>query len=133
MCDLDYFKQVNDKFGHTYGDLTLEQLADLIKKTIRSIDIICRYGGDEIVIVLPYTSLEGAFLVAERLRKRAEEFAFGTIEKSLDLTISIGLIEIAGKDNATIDSLFQKLDTQLYEAKNSGRNKTCGMLYKNPQ
>lgn len=131
MLDMDHFKEVNDQFGHAHGDLVLEQLSEVIKKTIRSIDIICRYGGEEIVILLPYTNFEGAFIVAERLRKRVEEHAFGTIDKSLDITISLGLVSVEGKDNSDIDSLLQTLDKQLYEAKNTGRNKTCGGLFKN--
>jgi two-component system cell cycle response regulator len=131
MLDIDHFKEINDKFGHSHGDIVLEQLSEVIKKTIRSIDIICRYGGEEIVIILPYTNFEGAYIVAERLRRRVEEHAFGSIDRSLNLTISSGLIHTDGKDKADIDSLFQLLDSQLYEAKNTGRNKVCGGFYKN--
>jgi diguanylate cyclase (GGDEF)-like protein len=130
MLDLDHFKQVNDKFGHAHGDLVLEQLSFLTKKTVRATDIVCRYGGEEIVIVLPYTNYDGAYIVARRLRKRVEEYAFGTIDKSLELTISIGLITVDNNDRVDIDTLLQVLDQQLYEAKNTGRNKTCGGLYK---
>ncbi len=131
MLDLDHFKEVNDVHGHSHGDLVLEQMGELVKKTIRSIDIICRYGGEEIVVILPFTNLEASYIVAERLRQRVEEHAFGTIEHSLDLTISLGLVCVDGKDSVTVDSLFQVLDKQLYTAKNTGRNKICGGLYKN--
>ncbi|MDD5730247.1 MAG: diguanylate cyclase [Candidatus Omnitrophica bacterium] len=131
MLDIDHFKNINDSFGHSSGDMALEKFSDLIKKTLRTIDICCRYGGEEIVVILPFTNFEGAFHAGERLRKKIEEFNFGTEEKPLKFTVSVGLICADGKDNATVDSLFKALDKKLYEAKNSGRNKTCGGLYKN--
>jgi len=126
MLDLDHFKEINDTVGHAQGDTILERFAELVKKSIRSIDIACRYGGDEIVIIFSFTTMEGAFEVAQRLRKRIEDFNFGSVETPLHFTASIGLLSIAGKDCADVDVLLQELDKQLYEAKNTGRNKICG-------
>jgi two-component system cell cycle response regulator len=132
MFDIDNYKKINDELGHGQGDIALENLAVFIKKNIRSIDIACRYGGDEITILFPFTNFEGCFIATERLRKKVEATNFGTIEAPLRFTVSIGLVSLQTKADLTVDSLFQLLDKQLYEAKNSGRNKTCGLLYKQP-
>ena len=90
----------------------------------------CRYGGDEIVILFPFTNFENCFITVERLRKKVETNNFGTIEQPLRFTISIGLVSLTTKVDLDVDSVIQLLDKQLYEAKNSGRNKTCTLLYK---
>jgi len=129
MIDIDHFKNINDTFGHSQGDQALEKLAKLIKRNIRSIDLPCRYGGDEIVIIFSFTNFEGVYEVAQRLLKKVEEHNFGTAENPLKFTISIGLLTIDNKDGTDIDSLFRALDKQLYDAKNTGRNKICGGSY----
>jgi two-component system cell cycle response regulator len=130
MLDIDHFKRINDTYGHAQGDLALEKLAQLIKKNIRAIDIACRYGGEEIVIIFSFTDLEGISDVARRLRRKVEEQNFGSTEQPFKFTVSIGLISADSKDQLDVDSLFKTLDKQLYEAKNTGRNKICGGLYK---
>lgn len=130
MFDIDHYKTINDELGHGQGDLALENLAAFLKKNIRSTDIACRYGGDEIVILLPFTNFESSFIAVERLRKKIETTNFGTVEQPLRFTISIGLVSLQTKADLDVDSLLQLLDKQLYEAKNSGRNKTSGILYK---
>jgi two-component system cell cycle response regulator len=131
MLDIDHFKQINDTFGHSQGDLALEKLAELIKHNIRNVDIACRYGGEEMVVIFSFTNFEGVFDVATRLLKKVEECNFGTHENPLKFTISIGLLTVDNKDNLTVDALFRALDKQLYAAKNTGRNRICGGLYKN--
>jgi diguanylate cyclase (GGDEF)-like protein len=130
MIDLDYFKKINDQFGHTQGDIALKGLAAFLKKNIRAMDILCRYGGEEIVILLPHTNFKGASLTAERLRCRVKAHNFGTSEQPLQFTISIGLVTFDGQDNINVDKAIHALDSQLYQAKNSGRNKVCEALYK---
>ncbi|MCX7926996.1 MAG: diguanylate cyclase [Candidatus Omnitrophica bacterium] len=130
MLDLDHFKAINDSIGHAKGDIVLEQLAELIKKNTRSIDIACRYGGDEIVIILSFTNLTGALEVAQRLRRKIEEHNFGTLDKPLKFSTSIGLVAVEPKDAIDVDLLLQALDKQLYEAKNTGRNKVCARMYR---
>ncbi len=131
MIDIDHFKLVNDTYGHSQGDTSLEKLSQIIKKNIRAIDIPFRYGGEEIVIILAFTNFEGTYEVAQRLRKRVEEYNFGTNELPVKFTISIGIITVDGKDEITTDSVFNAMDKQLYKAKNTGRNKVCGELYRN--
>ncbi len=130
MLDLDFFKQVNDKYGHLQGDTTLKNLAALLKKSLRSVDIICRYGGEEIVILLPHINFHGAQLIAERLRSRVEEYYFGTKDIPIKLTVSLGMVSFDSKDDLDVDTVIRALDRQLYEAKNSGRNKVRALPYK---
>jgi two-component system, cell cycle response regulator len=131
MIDLDYFKKINDRYGHTQGDKALKGLADMLKTNIRAMDILCRYGGEEIVILLPHTSDKGASLTAERIRSRVDAHNFGNNDSPLRFTISIGLVTFDGQDDLTVDKVIKALDTQLYKAKNSGRNKVCESSYKN--
>ena len=93
-------------------------------------DILCRYGGEEIVILLPHTNFKGASLTAERLRCRVKAHNFGSNEQPLQFTISIGLVTFDGQDNINVDKAIHALDSQLYQAKNSGRNKVCETLYR---
>ncbi len=129
MLDIDHFKQINDRFGHAVGDIALEKLSGIVRKTMRTIDIACRYGGEEIVIILPHTGFDGANTAAQRLRAKVEQHTFTDTTPPLTFTISIGVISVTENDNPTVDSLFQALDKQLYEAKNTGRNKVIGTDY----
>jgi diguanylate cyclase (GGDEF)-like protein len=131
MVDIDFYKDVNDKFGHATGDVALEKLAELVKKNFRSIDVPCRYGGDEIVIILPFTNFEGAYVAGERLRKKIEDYNFGTNDMAVKFTVSLGVVGLDSKDAVNVDCLLQVLDKQLYAAKNTGRNRMCGGLFKN--
>jgi diguanylate cyclase (GGDEF)-like protein len=127
MFDIDHYKKINDGLGHAQGDIALENLAVFIKKNIRSTDIACRYGGDEIVILFPFTNYENCYITVERLRKKIEVNNFGNADQPLHFTVSIGLVSLKTKVDLDVDSLLQLLDKQLYEAKNSGRNKTSGL------
>jgi diguanylate cyclase (GGDEF)-like protein len=129
MIDIDNFKQINDLYGHAAGDIALKKLSEMVKESIRSIDIACRYGGEEMVIILPHTNSEGVYIVAERLRQKVQECIFAYMEKTFGFTISAGFLTLAKDDSATVDIVFQKLDQQLYKAKNSGKNKICGGLF----
>ncbi|MBU1043703.1 MAG: diguanylate cyclase [Candidatus Omnitrophica bacterium] len=129
MIDLDYFKKINDQHGHIQGDKALRGLAVFLKQNIRSMDILCRYGGEEIVILLPHTSNKGASLTAERIRSRVKAHNFGDTDNPLRFTISIGLVTFDGQNELTVDKVIHALDAQLYKAKNSGRDKVCETLY----
>src|SRR5207302_9045489 len=93
VVDIDYFKAVNDMHGHDAGDDVLREFATRVKKSIRGIDLACRYGGEEFVIVMPETDMAVAAIVAERIRRRiaSEPFAIAQGAKSIEVTISIGL------------------------------------------
>lgn len=122
MADLDHFKKINDTYGHQQGDIVLKAVAGAIKRSIRGkIDVPCRYGGEEFVILLPETPLDGAKIFAERLRKAVEELEFEFNGKPMKVTISIGLATFpeAGQDKR---NLIETADRALYLAKESGRN-----------
>ncbi len=129
FLDVDFFKKVNDTFGHHVGDLVLTQLVNLIKEQIRACDIVARYGGEEFVVVLPAVSIERAFEIAERLRNAVEVDARLTCGKGgLNVTVSIGLGILSNLDEKHMSAreisslLLQHADHALYEAKSSGRN-----------
>lgn len=117
MTDIDYFKKVNDTYGHAAGDLVLKTVSREIKNQLRDYDVAGRYGGEEFVILLPFTKLEEAKMVAERLRKSIETKKFDIGNKKINITISLGVAEYKGKD------FIENADKALYKAKESGRNK----------
>lgn len=123
MFDIDYFKRINDHFGHLAGDYVLRELADTVQQRIRRDEIFARYGGEEFVIVLPETTIEGAAALAETLRERVETHPFVFQGESIPVTISAGCALVQEADTAT--ELIQRADTKLYEAKRSGRNRVC--------
>lgn len=125
LLDVDYFKQFNDSHGHIVGDKVLQHLAELIKTTVRRIDIPCRYGGEEFGIILPSTPVLIAAQVAERLRSRVASTPLIYENKELFITISAG-IEVYSKGHGdTMDAFIDRTDQQLYRAKNQGRNQVC--------
>lgn len=116
---MDYFKQVNDTFGHLAGDKLLSQLAKLISDNLRASDIFGRYGGEEFLIICTQTNKQKAFLLAEKLRMVVKNFRFDEVGYK---TISLGVSDLQKDDN--VKSLFKKADDALYQAKNSGRDKS---------
>ena len=128
MIDIDFFKKVNDTYGHASGDAVLRGVAGLIKSALRESDIPSRFGGEEFAILLPYTKIEEAKIVGERLRKAVESTPISiNVEdvdvKSINVTISMGLAEFNSAE--TGEELFERADKALYEAKTSGRNRVC--------
>ena len=124
VLDVDYFKAVNDTHGHDAGDDVLREFSTRIRKSIRNIDLACRYGGEEFVIVMPETDMAVATSVAERLRRRiaAEPFAIQQNTGQIEITISIGIAALGGTgDNAA--ALLKRADQALYRAKREGRNR----------
>ena len=124
LLDIDFFKSINDSYGHDIGDDVLREFALRIRKAIRNIDLACRYGGEEFVIVMPETDMAVATLVAERLRRRiaSEPFAIQQGAGKLEVTISIGIAAVgAPGDNAA--AILKRADTALYRAKHDGRNR----------
>jgi two-component system, cell cycle response regulator len=124
VVDIDYFKSVNDTHGHDAGDDVLREFALRIKRSIRGIDLACRYGGEEFVIVMPETDLAVAAMVAERLRRRiaADAFAIEQGARSIPVTISIGIAALRAKDDSAA-ALLKRADEALYRAKRDGRNR----------
>lgn len=124
MLDVDYFKRINDTYGHQAGDFVLVELAKSIKEMMRSSDLFARVGGEEFSILLNNTSLVKAQIIAEKIRKMIEEkeFIYNTV--SIKTTVSIGLSEV-NKENFLLENIYKNADTQLYKAKEMGRNRVC--------
>lgn len=124
MTDIDYFKSVNDTFGHDAGDNVLKEFARRLRQNTRSMDLACRIGGEEFVIVMPDTTLPECYNVAERLRRAVEQEPFTTKDnvKSLDITTSIGITAL-DPSITTLEALLKKADNALYCAKRDGRNR----------
>lgn len=128
MIDIDFFKKVNDTYGHASGDAVLRGVASIIKSSLRESDIPSRYGGEEFAVLLPYSHLKEAKMVGERLRKAVEKSPIpinieGEEHESINVTISMGLAEFNNQE--TGEELFERADKALYEAKTTGRNKVC--------
>ncbi len=122
MSDIDFFKQVNDTYGHCTGDDVLRSLAVIFRNSVRETDIICRYGGEEFVLLLPNTSQPRAIEIAERLRKGVEEAVFDDgLGGHIYLTISIGVNPNSEEETSLIKAI-QKADKALLQAKHEGRN-----------
>jgi diguanylate cyclase (GGDEF)-like protein len=122
MIDLDYFKEKNDKFGHLVGDVILKEIALVLKSTLREIDIIGRYGGEEFAVVLAGIAREGALLAAERIRSSVEHSVFKAYDEKVSVTISIG-ISAFPEDGVDEHTLIESADKALYRAKEKGRNR----------
>jgi two-component system, cell cycle response regulator len=124
VLDIDYFKSINDSHGHDAGDDVLRDFALRVKRSIRGIDLACRVGGEEFVIVMPETDMAVAAMVAERLRRRiaAEPFPISQGSQRLPVTLSIGIAALRGQDDNAA-ALIKRADQALYRAKRDGRNR----------
>jgi two-component system cell cycle response regulator len=123
VMDIDYFKSINDGYGHDAGDDVLREFALRIRKSIRGIDLACRLGGEEFVVVMPETDLAVATMVAERLRRRiaSEPFQVQQGTRNIEVTISIGIAGLGAGDTAS--GVLKRADQALYRAKRDGRNR----------
>jgi len=122
MIDIDRFKQVNDTQGHLAGDNALRKLGDLLRREVRSVDTVGRYGGEEFVILLPETASHGATIFAERVRQRIQVMDFGTPDRPLSVTVSIGVASVPDPRATTPETFLALADAALYRAKGDGRN-----------
>ncbi len=140
MIDIDHFKNINDTYGHQVGDIVLKQIAHLIKRSVRVVDLSARYGGEEFAVILPETSLGeaehekeisheagGALYKAEQIRKAIGDFKFMVHGKPLTVhaSIGIGIKNFPGGEKITKDDLIKIADEALYKAKQEGRNRVC--------
>ncbi len=126
MIDIDRFKRVNDTFGHQFGDEVLINLSRLLLESHRKSDIVCRYGGEEFVILLPNTGLEDATILAEKLRILVEELTLVSPKnEGFNFTVSIGVAQIDVENEENVELALKRADDALYIAKNSGRNRVA--------
>ncbi|MCW8345072.1 diguanylate cyclase [Vibrio sp. ZSDZ65] len=123
MFDIDYFKRVNDNFGHSFGDEVIKETASQLSKAARGSDVCGRYGGEEFAVLLNDTTADQAYYFAERLRKRIESLDIETTEGSLKYTISLGIAELTTDDSNHVEWL-KRADKALYQSKEAGRNST---------
>lgn len=122
LIDLDYFKQVNDNYGHMFGDLVLSQFAEILRRDERSLDTTARFGGEEFVILLEDTSLKECIEIAQKLHKNTEGHIYKDGEIELQVTASIGISSLKSHEPVNSDKLISMADEALYQAKKNGRN-----------
>lgn len=123
MCDVDHFKNFNDTYGHQIGDLVLKEVAGALNNSVRSSDIVARYGGEEMIILLKGSSLNSALSIAEKVRSNVENRVIKSNDKTYKVTISLGVSDF--KMNDTLEKIIKRADEGLYKAKESGRNRVC--------
>ncbi|ACS78330.1 sensor domain-containing diguanylate cyclase [Maridesulfovibrio salexigens] len=128
IMDIDHFKVINDTYGHTVGDIVLQQISKAFQEVVRSSDIIARYGGEEFVVVAPGSDIDSGRTLAERLRQSVEARIFNNDEQPLTCTISIGVSHYATDIKFGVDAyedMLARADNALYKAKDTGRNRIC--------
>jgi diguanylate cyclase (GGDEF)-like protein len=121
MIDLDYFKNINDTYGHAAGDAALAQVARVLTETVRASDVVCRYGGEEFLVLMPETDLSGALALGDKVRADAARRLFGDGERAFHLTFSAGAAELGPEESA--NDMIARADHALYRAKASGRDR----------
>ena len=121
LIDIDWFKKINDNYGHLVGDITLKNIAQLLKNNIRNVDIIARYGGEEFIILLPELSKSEAETLANKLRNKVANCIIQQDDISFNCTVSIGVAEYR-KSSSTFTDIIDEADKALYVAKDQGRN-----------
>ena len=124
MMDIDYFKRVNDNHGHLSGDKVLKTMANVVSARARAQDLLGRLGGEEFLMLLPDTSVQGALQLAEALRKSVEDTSFHSVSgQAVSITVSIGLCELSQLSESRCDDMISAADRALYRAKEAGRNR----------
>jgi diguanylate cyclase (GGDEF)-like protein len=122
MVDIDHFKRVNDSFGHPFGDRVIREVARVLSETVRQVDMVGRYGGEEFLVVMPGTGLDGAGVLAERIRAAVAALVHQPEAHSATLSVGVAQWE---RDAGTWEGLVSRADQALYQAKEEGRNRVC--------
>lgn len=123
MVDIDHFKKLNDQWGHEIGNCALVHIAKLILNSVRKLDFACRFGGEEFVVILPNTDLRQSICVANRIRETIESTPLKLEKHSINITASLGVDEYRPHHTDTLEGFIERVDSWLYQAKHSGRNK----------
>lgn len=124
MLDIDHFKRVNDTYGHQAGDETLKGAASIVLEEVRTVDVAARYGGEEFIILLPDTDRNGAWEVAERIRKRIEAAGFVSGQRLVRVTVSLGVAMYDHNLDSKPEAFIDRVDRALYVSKQNGRNRS---------
>ncbi len=125
MVDLDHFKKINDQWGHEAGNKVLKTVAEILLSGVRRIDTVCRYGGEELVLILPGAHLKRAANVAERLRETIQQTSIAWEQEPIPVTASLGVAVYPSGEINDAPSLIESADRMLYQAKETGRNQVC--------
>lgn len=125
MIDLDHFKAFNERFGHSLGDLALQETAKRLRGSVREIDVVARYGGEEFLLVLPSTHFGGALTVADRVWRTIGATPYRLAGKEYRITVSVGVALYPSRDVKTKDELVKAADRALFQAKDDGRDRIC--------
>lgn len=133
MIDIDFFKKINDEYGHKTGDEVLKEFARHLRKRTRKSDVVARYGGEEFIMLLPQTALDGAIAEAERIRKYIQNHRFKALKAKGGLTISVGVASYSSRKIKTHDDLISCADNALFIAKHKGRNRVATFEEKMPR
>ncbi len=130
MIDIDWFKRCNDTYGHVFGNRVLQELAQRIKDSVRDVDVVSRYGGEEFAVILPQTNNKDAEMIGERIRHRVESIPFVGEEREsrlrVGVTVSLGVATYP-ENGRTVEDLVEKVDQALYLAKGKGKNMVCAV------
>jgi diguanylate cyclase (GGDEF)-like protein len=132
MVDLDFFKKINDQYGHPAGDEVLKQVSALLKTGVRATDVVARMGGEEFIVLLPDTDRAGALAVAEKLRSAICQLPLQVLGEVIPVTASIGVSGVKQVQRASIDGLYAAADQALYVAKQSGRDRVEFLAFDAP-
>ncbi len=123
MFDLDHFKAVNDRYGHQAGDKVIQETASRLRETLRSSDILARFGGEEFVALLPNTDTQGASIIAQKCRRAIASLNIPFDDAQLSITVSIGISRSIDLEGVSIELLISEADRAMYSAKEQGRNR----------
>jgi len=124
MIDCDHFKIINDRYGHTFGDIVLSAVANAIAKSVKQRDIACRFGGEEFCVIVPNATPFQAYTVAERIRTNIRKISFEHGHEAVSITVSCGVSRAKSNDKKSGSQVVNEADLALYEAKQNGRNQT---------
>jgi diguanylate cyclase (GGDEF)-like protein len=129
LFDIDDFKLINDNYGHGLGDLVLKTVGETLLNSVRKSDVCGRFGGDEFAIILPYTDLDNAIIVAEKIKDKVAALKFSHGKATVSITLSIGVIDVAhGSSINNFEKIIVEADKYLYCAKHRGKNGICSRL-----